>query len=524
MEDLAQLRYDPLSTALARSPSLGRLRILEAGRWHAPLGGRPGARFIAVRGRSGVGKSTIAANLAIALASLRSRVVLIDLDLHRPTQHELFGIATPVRGLMALLNEQIDTVEQALTPTVVRNLFLVSAAGAAASEQGANTEQQHRLLEQIWELDADVVVADIGTDPGNDLVDLFALGALRVVVSGPDPRSIQCCYNLFKEQVVREIEHVAGGTAEGEFLIAALAKPTPRPMAELLAHVGTKPNLRAALEQALAAFGGRVVGNGVRGSDEADRIHATSRLIADYLGITVPVLGIVEASAQLGTGRVPGRPLLSGAGIDRNVRRFHTMAEQLLMDDLETEAPRCVAGPGPVAARDISLPIASGGAVAGAGVTPACGDADDAPLPAPLGAYMRRHPRHPVDWHAQFRSDSGRDIPVRVFEVSRTGASIEAMPGLDVGDQGRLIFSQIAGQPEVGVTVMDARRPLGRAGLRFDGADDVCERLTALAHGASTNGAPNDGSDDASGTPSGSASGAPSGSVAATASGPIVAV
>jgi hypothetical protein len=128
--------------------------------------------------------------------------------------------------------------------------------------------------------------------------------------------------------------------------------------------------------------------------------------------------------------------------------------------------------------------------------------------------YMRRHPRHPVDWHAQFRSVSGREAPVRVFEVSCTGASIEAMPGLDVGDHGRLIFSQLAGQPEVGVTVMDARRPLGRAGLRFEGDASVCERLAALARCASS---------DASDAPSGSASGIPSGSVPAAASGPVVA-
>jgi hypothetical protein len=94
---------------------------------------------------------------------------------------------------------------------------------------------------------------------------------------------------------------------------------------------------------------------------------------------------------------------------------------------------------------------------------------------------MRRHPRHPVDWHAMFQSHSGRQTAVRVFEVSLVGASIETLPGLDVGDHGQLVFAQIAGRPQIPVTVMDARRPLGRAGLRFDGSEDVCARLAALA-------------------------------------------
>ena len=150
-----------------------------------------------MRGRAGVGKSTIAANLAIALAGLRSRVVLIDLDLRHPTQHELFGIASPISGLKALLHEQIETMEQALMPTMVRNLHLVSGEGIAADSGHAEVEQQHRLLSQIWELDADVVVADVGTDAGGDLVDLFEMGAMRLVIAAGDPLSIRRAYNVF---------------------------------------------------------------------------------------------------------------------------------------------------------------------------------------------------------------------------------------------------------------------------------------------------------------------------------------
>ena len=514
MDELAQFTHDPLASALPRARSLGRLRILETGRWHAPLGGRPGARFIAVRGMRRIGKSTIAANLAIALSALRSKVVVIDLDLRRPTLHLLFGVSSPVRGLEALLADRIDTVEQALTPTAFRNLFLVSGEGVPAATWAANTERQHRLLEQIWELEADVVIADFGTAPGSELVDLFALGAIRLVVTGPDARSIRCGYNVLKGQVLREIEQVAAGTAEGASLVAALSEPPARPMKELLATLDGDPKLRAAIVGALAGFSARLVGNRVRDPPEADRMHAMSRLIAEYLGASVPVLGVLEASPQLETSHTSGRLLLSGPGIDRNVRSFHAMAEQLLMEPLDTDAPRCVAapapepalapasgprpdqrlgvGPDPSLAVSLSLarlpPVAviatraEGDGDAGDGG----GDADGPELPAPLAIYMRGHPRHPVDWHAQFRSNRGRETPVRVFEVSRTGASIETMPWLDVGDHGFLTFSQIAGQPRVAVTVTDGRRPLGRAGLRFDDAGEICEHLASLAAAVSS--------------------------------------
>ncbi|MEO5769972.1 MAG: P-loop NTPase [Polyangia bacterium] len=457
------------------------MRLLGAGRWHHPIRDRPAACFIAVRGRTGVGKSTIAANLAVALAGLRSRVVLIDLDLRHPTQHQLFGIATPVHGLKALLREQIDTLEQALTPTPVRNLHLVSGDGAVLPNGAAAVEQQRRLLAQIWELDADVVVADVGSDSGGELVDLFEMGAIRVVVSAPDSRSIRRGYNFFKEQVVREIEHVAGGTSEGALLVGALKSPHARPMNELLARLGGKPNLHAATLQALQGFTGRLIGNRIRNHAEADLMHAASRLLADYLGINVPVLGTLETSLQIDATRISGKPLLLGAGIDRNVRLFHSMAAQLLTEGEESEAPRCVTrSVAPSLTPSLSPAPTGAGATVRAPVVP---DADGADLPSSLGGYMRRHPRHPVDWHAQFRSDSGKETPVRVFEVSQSGASIETLPGLDNGDQGLLIFWQVAQQPQVRVTVKDARRPLGRAGLEFidTGSEEVGARLVELA-------------------------------------------
>jgi len=93
---------------------------------------------------------------------------------------------------------------------------------------------------------------------------------------------------------------------------------------------------------------------------------------------------------------------------------------------------------------------------------------------------------------------------VRVFEVSEGGASIEAISDLDVGEKGRLIFTQLDGQPELAVTVMDARRPMGRAGLRFEGTPEVAARVAELARAVASAAAPIAGSGpaDAGSSPS----------------------
>lgn len=87
------------------------------------------------------GKSTTAANLAVTFAQAGRRTVLIDADLRRPRQHELFGISS-VTGLAQLLAAEettADTLRHWLDThfaTGVEGLFVVPT-GAVAIEEGS---------------------------------------------------------------------------------------------------------------------------------------------------------------------------------------------------------------------------------------------------------------------------------------------------------------------------------------------------------------------------------------------------
>lgn len=56
---------------------------------------------------SGDGKTFFAANLAVALAQLGGRTLLVDADLRHPRQHEVFGIANPA-GLSGILSGRVE--------------------------------------------------------------------------------------------------------------------------------------------------------------------------------------------------------------------------------------------------------------------------------------------------------------------------------------------------------------------------------------------------------------------------------
>lgn len=56
-----------------------------------------------VSAESGAGRTRLVANLAVSLAQLGRRTLIIDADLHRPRQHEVFDVSPSHGGLAALL-------------------------------------------------------------------------------------------------------------------------------------------------------------------------------------------------------------------------------------------------------------------------------------------------------------------------------------------------------------------------------------------------------------------------------------
>lgn len=151
--------YDrKLVTALApRSPISEAYRVLRTNIQYTSLD-KPLKTILVTSAGPYEGKSVTAANLAIAMALVGQRTILVDADFRKPSQHRLFNMTNDI-GLTNALIAQSD-LEHFMRPTLVENLRVLTAGLALPNPaEVLASERMHSLITQLH-TEADIIVFD----------------------------------------------------------------------------------------------------------------------------------------------------------------------------------------------------------------------------------------------------------------------------------------------------------------------------------------------------------------------------
>jgi flagellar biosynthesis protein FlhG len=187
-------------------------------RWsrpHVPL-------VVIASGKGGVGKSTLAANLSVALGQRGARVLLVDADFAQASLDLLLGLH-PRHDLQHVFAGEKTLEEIAVTGP--RGVTLIPAASGAPELADLDDVRLEFLLRGLTQLEsgADLMVIDTASGVSRAVTSLCLAADLVLLVTTPEMPAFSDAYGLMKllrhrglTRPPRLIVNMAGSAEEAE--------------------------------------------------------------------------------------------------------------------------------------------------------------------------------------------------------------------------------------------------------------------------------------------------------------------
>jgi len=192
---------------------------------------RPSAHVIAITsGKGGVGKSSFTVNLALVLASLNKRVLIIDADLGMANVDVMMG-CTANYSLLNIINGTHSLEEVIVTGP--RNVKILSGGSGIRSLTKLSTIELQRVINQIvqYEKKTDFVLFDTGAGMGENVMSFLLAAEDIILVTTPEPTALTDAYSILKAYLgnkgkasLRLVVNKAGNETESTAITNKLTK------------------------------------------------------------------------------------------------------------------------------------------------------------------------------------------------------------------------------------------------------------------------------------------------------------
>jgi len=161
--------------------------------------------LIAIIGpKGGVGKTSISANLAIALSRLGKKVVAVDLDLGASNLHAVFGIRDSKYSLSDFVQNKVKRLSDIIVDTGLKNLGIIRG-GDVPGIANMQYQKKMKLIRHLSELGFDLVIMDLAPGVSHNVVDFAIIAKKTLLVTTPEVPSLLNAYSFIKVAVFRRL-------------------------------------------------------------------------------------------------------------------------------------------------------------------------------------------------------------------------------------------------------------------------------------------------------------------------------
>jgi flagellar biosynthesis protein FlhG len=258
-------------------------------------------------GKGGVGKSLVAANLAVALGQAGKRTVLADLDLGASNLHLILGVAAPKTGIGTFLSTANGSAQGAsassgfesiVLDTDYPNLRFIPGDAEVPGLANIKASQKNQLVKRLLSLDAEYLVLDLGAGTGSNILDFFLMSTHGIVVTTPTLTATLNAYLFLKNAVFRLLygafgqksrafEHMESLRKDGASLRTAYIPAILDQVRDI------DPERWAIANDRMSRFRPRLLLNMLEDPKDSEKAQKIRRSCKEYLNIEIEHLGVL---------------------------------------------------------------------------------------------------------------------------------------------------------------------------------------------------------------------------------------
>jgi flagellar biosynthesis protein FlhG len=301
---------------------------------------RARAKLIALAaGRGGCGRSLLAANIAVYLAQSGKKVVALDADPAGGPLHQMLGANRPPRGFGEMARGKATGLGELISDTPIAGVGLVAGEGGAFGAARPRLTAKV-MLAAIAALDVDTIVLDLGPPDSTLTLDLWLASDIPILVTTPDPASIDATYRFAKSAFVRRMRTTRGL----DRLLPNLAGPPPAAL-DIYRSIKESGGPAERVAHEIRRFRPAFIMNEARTLPDQKLGGFIATAARRRLGHSLEYLGHVESDETVWLAARRRRSLIAEYPDGKASKNIERLGRRLLAMDGERERDRPVTGP-----------------------------------------------------------------------------------------------------------------------------------------------------------------------------------